>query len=152
MPIQIAILTYFPPKNAREFSVCAFERVDVGDDEPDRTSVRMLTAIRTDDREKMVILSYASPSGDRPRRARDDAEDTGRALRIKFTNAGLVDKENVDPVTAMTARKPFATPVRGKCTPSRPPLADITPKYVTPVRRETKNVEAQVEFETSANA
>ncbi|CEF96930.1 hypothetical protein OT_ostta01g06545 [Ostreococcus tauri] len=92
----------------------------------------MLTAIRTDDREKMVVLSYASPSGDRPRRARDDAEDTGRALRIKFTNAGLMDKENVDPATAMTARKPFATPVREKCTPSRPPLADITPKYVTP--------------------
>jgi hypothetical protein len=99
----------------------------------------MLTALRVDARatdahsNAMAIHTYASPSA-KPRDGDDDDDDVGAGRQCaKFTIWNdFGDKENVDPVTATTA-----TRRRSKdCTPSRPPLTDITRRFTPPVRRE----------------
>ena len=99
----------------------------------------MLTALRIDARatdihsSAMTIHTYASPSA-KPREGDDGGDDSGaRRQCAKFTIWNdFGDKENVDPVTATAA----TTRRRSKdCTPSRPPLADITRRFTPPVRR-----------------
>ena len=99
----------------------------------------MLTALRIDARatdihsSAMAIHTYASPSA-KPREGDDGGDDSGaRRQCAKFTIWNdFGDKENVDPVTATAA----TTRRRSKdCTPSRPPLADITRRFTPPVRR-----------------
>lgn len=96
----------------------------------------MLTALRIDARatdihsSAMTIHTYASPSA-KPREGDDGGDDSGaRRQCAKFTIWNdFGDKENVDPVTATAA----TTRRRSKdCTPSRPPLADITRRFTPP--------------------
>jgi len=94
----------------------------------------MLATIRVDDEQSMAVLSYASPAFERSRARAESADDRGRAFRAVFAPFPE-DKENADPNGGAAYRRKIdpRTP-RDRCEPSRPPLADITPKFLTPVR------------------
>ena len=107
----------------------------------------MLSALRVEDAATSVtvdVRTYASP---RARVARldvlDDRHDHhphdrhlrgGVVLRLgrweAAEEAEEEEKENVDPSRGTTARRGS----RGACTPSRPPLVDITRAHTPPVR------------------
>lgn len=107
----------------------------------------MLATIRVDDEQAMAVLSYASPAFERSRARAESAGDRGRAFRAVFAPFPE-DKENVDPNSGAAYRRKMdpRTP-RDRCEPSRPPLADITPKFLMPVRVRTDRAARRAQFE-----
>ena len=101
----------------------------------------MLSALRDEDAATSVtvgVRTYASP---RARVARLDVLDDQhvhhphhRDLRggvvLRLGRWEEEEKENVDPSRGTTTRRGS----RGACTPSRPPLVDITRAHTSPVR------------------
>lgn len=100
----------------------------------------MLTTLRVEDAVTAAtvgVRTYASPRVARTigdiftDRDADGCADV--VLRLRVDAFGGVDKENIDPTTTTTVERRRS---RGACTPSRPPLVDITraPARVSPVR------------------
>lgn len=105
----------------------------------------MLTTLRVEDAVTAAtvgVRTYASPRvAHHLRRTigdifteRDDEGCADVVLRLRVDAFGGVDKENIDPTTTTTTVERRRS--RGACTPSRPPLMDITraPARVSPVR------------------
>jgi hypothetical protein len=99
----------------------------------------MLTTLRVEDdvtAANVGVRTYASPRVTHHQRRlivctdRDDGC-ADVVLRLRDDAFG-VDKENIDPTTTTTIERRRS---RGACTPSRPPLVDIThAARVSPVR------------------